>query len=49
VIGTPVQDLRGGETEAIDLPLEVTRDHANPQVRYGSSLLRRPDYLKPKK
>jgi hypothetical protein len=36
VIGTPVQDLRGGESVAFELPLEVLRDHSGSPDRFNA-------------
>jgi hypothetical protein len=30
VVGTPVQDVRGGEAVTVDLALEIHRNHSSP-------------------
>src|SRR5690242_9782762 len=36
MIGTPVQDLRGGQAVALELPLEVLRDHSGSPDRFNA-------------
>src|SRR5690348_1859188 len=36
MIGTPVQDLRGGQAVTFELPLEVLRDHSGSPDRFNA-------------